>query len=126
MKRSLSKCIFALIIPLALLGNNAFAEEGAQDDVSKALDSTATQWSFQFAYQAMPNYKDDYVDGKRRPEGSTDFIQVRIVAPLSFDGDAAAAPLLKIEYAAIPEPSTIALAGLGLVAILGYGRRRRR
>jgi hypothetical protein len=85
MKRSLSKCIFALIIPLALLGNNAFAEEGAQDDVSKALDSTATQWSFQFAYQAMPNYKDDYVDGQRRPEGSTDFIQMRIVAPLSFE-----------------------------------------
>jgi hypothetical protein len=85
MKRSLSKGIFALIIPLALLGNNAFAEEGAQDDVSKALDSTATQWSFQFAYQAMPNYKDDYVDGQRRPEGSTDFIQMRIVAPLSFE-----------------------------------------
>jgi hypothetical protein len=85
MKRSLSRCIFALIIPLALLGNHAFAEEGAQDDVSKALDSTATQWSFQFAYQAMPNYKDDYVDGQRRPEGSTDFIQVRIVAPLSFE-----------------------------------------
>jgi hypothetical protein len=85
MKRSLSRCIFALIIPLALLGSRAFAEEGAQDDVSKALDSTATQWSFQFAYQAMPNYKDDYVDGQRRPEGSTDFIQMRIVAPLSFE-----------------------------------------
>ena len=24
---------------------------GQQDDVSKALDSTATQWSFQFAWQ---------------------------------------------------------------------------
>ena len=30
------------------------AQEGVQDDASKALDSTATQWSFQFTYQTMP------------------------------------------------------------------------
>ncbi len=74
-----------LIIPMVIFGSNAYAQEGAQDDVSKALDSTATQWSFQFAYQAMPNYKDDIVDGQVRPEGSTDFVQMRIVAPLVFD-----------------------------------------
>jgi len=68
-----------------MLAGNAYSEEGVQDDVSKALDSTATQWSFQFAYQNMPNYKDDCVDGKQRPEGSTDFIQMRVVAPLVFD-----------------------------------------
>ena len=64
---------------------SSFAQDGAQDDVSKALDSTATQWSFQFAYQAMPDYKDDIVNGHVRPEGSTDFVQMRIVAPLAFE-----------------------------------------
>ena len=82
MKRSLNRSIGSLIIAISSLGSNAFAEEAVQDDVSKALDSTATQWSFQLAYQNMPNYKDDYVDGKQRPEGSTDFVQFRIVAPL--------------------------------------------
>jgi hypothetical protein len=37
-----------------------------QDDVSKALDSTATQWSFQFAYQWM-TWKDDLVNGEPNP-----------------------------------------------------------
>ncbi len=73
-----------LIVMMALAGHSA-AQEGEQDDVSKALDSTATQWSFQFAYQLMPDYKDDIVDGQVRPEGSTDFIQLRIVAPLAFE-----------------------------------------
>jgi hypothetical protein len=85
MKRSRGNCVSRLLISMAILGGNAFAEEAVQDDVSKALDSTATQWSFQFAYQSMPNYKDDYVDGKPRPEGSTDFVQFRIVAPLAYE-----------------------------------------
>ena len=85
MKRALRNYLGHLALPMAVLGNCAFAEEGVQDDVSKALDSTATQWSFQFAYQNMPNYKDDYVDGKQRREGSTDFVQFRIVAPLAYE-----------------------------------------
>ena len=85
MKRSPGCQFGRLLLPMALLGNAALAEEAVQDDVSKALDSTATQWSFQLAYQNMPNYKDDYVDGKPRPEGSTDFVQFRIVAPLAYE-----------------------------------------
>jgi hypothetical protein len=85
MKQSLAKCLCGLAMLMPVLGSNAWAEEGAQDDVSKALDSTATQWSFQFAYQNMPNYKDDYVDGKQRPKGSDDFVQFRIVAPLAYE-----------------------------------------
>ncbi len=85
MKRSLTNYFCRILIPLTVLGGNVFAQEGTQDDISKALDSTATQWSFQFAYQAMPDYKDDIVDGQVRPEGSTDFVQARIVAPLVFD-----------------------------------------
>jgi hypothetical protein len=63
----------------------AMAQEG-QDDVSKALDSTATQWSAQFAYQTMPDYHSDEISpGMTRPAGSTDYLQLRVVAPLVFD-----------------------------------------
>lgn len=57
-----------------------------QDDVSKALDSTATQWSIQTAYQTMPDYfADTLSNGNTRPAGPTDYLQVRMVAPLVFD-----------------------------------------
>ena len=86
MKRSPQRYLRQLaFFSMAVFGCGAFAEEAVQDDVSKALDSTATQWSFHFAYQNMPNYKDDYVDGEQRKEGATDFVQMRIVAPLVFD-----------------------------------------
>ena len=39
--------------------------------------------SYQFAYQTMPDYHDGTVDGQQRPEGATDFLQVRIVAPIA-------------------------------------------
>jgi hypothetical protein len=59
------------------------AEE--QDAETKALDSTATQWSFQFAYQIMPDYHDDILDsGQVRPAGLDNYVQLRIVAPLPF------------------------------------------
>ena len=60
--------------------------EGGDDALNKALDSTATQWSFQAAYQAMPDYYNDTLDtGQTRPDGSTDYAQLRIVAPLPFE-----------------------------------------
>jgi hypothetical protein len=55
-----------------------------QDDVSKALDSTATQWSFQFAYQST-SWKDDIVNGEPRRPGLDNFVQMRVVAPFVFD-----------------------------------------
>ena len=56
----------------------------AADRETQALDSTATQWSFQFAYQAMPDYHRDLLDnGQIRPEGNKEFFQLRIVAPLT-------------------------------------------
>lgn len=58
-----------------------------EDRETMALDSTATQWSFQFAYQTMPDYYDDVLDnGETRPEGATDYIQLRIVAPIPLKG----------------------------------------
>jgi hypothetical protein len=57
--------------------------EVGQDRETQALDSTATQWSFQLAYQVMPDYHDDILDnGQMRPEGNTDYLQLRIVAPI--------------------------------------------
>jgi hypothetical protein len=68
----------ALLLP-------AVAPAAEQDAESKALDSTATQWSFQFAYQTN-EYKTDKLDnGQPRPEGLTDYLQLRIVAPLPFE-----------------------------------------
>lgn len=58
-------------------------ESAGQDDESKALDSTATQWQFQLAFQGMPDYYDDTLDdGTTRPAGSNDYVQLRIVAPI--------------------------------------------
>ena len=62
----------------------AYAQDS--DAETKALDSTATQWSFQFAYQVMPDYHDDVLDnGQTRPAGATDYLQVRVVAPLTYE-----------------------------------------
>jgi hypothetical protein len=56
---------------------------GEQDAETKAIDSTATQWSFQFAYQWMPDYHDDVLDnGQTRPAGLDNYVQLRIVAPV--------------------------------------------
>jgi hypothetical protein len=55
---------------------------GGQDDVTKAMDSTATQWSFQFAYQSM-TWKDDTLEnGETRPAGLDNYVQLRIVMPI--------------------------------------------
>jgi len=60
-------------------GPTVFADDDAE---TKALDSTATQWSFQTAYQVNSDYHNDIVNGQPRPEGLTDFLQLRIVAPI--------------------------------------------
>jgi hypothetical protein len=87
-----------LLIALSLSALTVFAEDpgnvadnaeadppaAEQDDVSKALDSTATQWSFQFAWQGS-TWKDDEVNGSTRPQGHDDFVQLRVVAPFVFE-----------------------------------------
>jgi hypothetical protein len=58
-------------------------EAEGQDATTKAMDSTATQWSFQFSYQNMPDYHQDTMDnGETRPVGADDYIQFRVVAPV--------------------------------------------
>lgn len=60
-------------------------ESSAEDEQSResmAVDATATQWSFQLAYQDMPSYYDDIVNGEPRPAGLDNYWQLRIVAPI--------------------------------------------
>jgi len=75
----------AWLVSLVLAPTIALAQEAEQDEESKALDSTATQWSFQGAYQMMPDYHDDTLDnGFMRPAGLDNYLQLRIVAPVAF------------------------------------------
>ena len=54
-----------------------------QDDVAKAMDSTATQWSFQFAHQWM-SWKEDTLDnGQTRAPGLDNYVQLRMVIPVA-------------------------------------------
>lgn len=77
-----------LVATIAIVGLLPLSPASAQesDAETKALDSTATQWSFQLAYQTMPDYFDDILDsGQQRPAGATDYLQLRIVAPLAYE-----------------------------------------
>ena len=76
-------CLLLLVVTL-LMAAPAVAQE-EQDDVSKALDSTATQWSFQFAWQGTEWKTDQLPSGSPRPQGHDDFVQLRVVAPFVFD-----------------------------------------
>ena len=71
--------------PETARAQEAAEESGGQDSESKALDSTATQWSFQLAWQGMTYQEDMLPDGLPRPAGSNDYLQLRIVAPLAFE-----------------------------------------
>ena len=82
-------CLASLAAAAAIAGILLVLPAYAQDDdaETKALDSTATQWSFQLAYQTMPDYHDDILSsGQPRPEGMTDYVQLRVLAPLPFEG----------------------------------------
>ncbi|WP_297798663.1 hypothetical protein, partial [uncultured Eudoraea sp.] len=64
-------------------------EENTADEqsaASKAMDATATQWSFQLAYQSMPDYYDDLVNGAPRRPGLDNYLQLRVVAPVPLKG----------------------------------------
>ena len=94
---ALTLTLLASLAPGVAAQENADTEEEApsaaaaraaeQDAETRALDSTATQWSFQFAYQTMPDYYDDVLaDGSTRPPGLDNYVQMRIVAPLPMKG----------------------------------------
>ncbi|GAG42708.1 unnamed protein product, partial [marine sediment metagenome] len=63
----------------------AFAQEedaAAQSRESAAMDATATQWSFQVAYQFMPDYHNDLINGEPRSPGLDNYLQLRVMAPI--------------------------------------------
>ena len=72
--------ILASVLGLALPAPSR--ADDAADRETKALDSTATQWSFQLAYQTMPSYYDDEVNGAPRRPGLDNYVQLRVVAPI--------------------------------------------
>ena len=71
----------AALLVLFLPGGSFAGDDASRE--TQALDSTATQWSFQFAYQLMPDYHDDTLDnGQTRQAGLDNYVQFRIVAPV--------------------------------------------
>jgi hypothetical protein len=81
--RSLS---FAALVASVILAPAKLVYAQDSDAETKALDSTATQWSFQLAYQTMPDYHDDILSsGAPRDAGATDYIQLRAMMPLTFE-----------------------------------------
>jgi hypothetical protein len=83
----------AVVLGSTLLASQALAQEAGgaepagQDAETRALDSTATQWSFQLAYQTMPDWHmDPLASGDTRRPGLDNYWQLRIVAPLPMKG----------------------------------------
>jgi hypothetical protein len=71
----------AAALLLLVLTSSGTAQEQSRE--SMAVDATATQWSFQFAYEGKFDYKTDSLDsGGYRPEGERGFFQFRLVAPV--------------------------------------------
>lgn len=79
--RVLAPTSVIVTIVVALAGV-APARAQEQSRESMAVDNTATQWSFEFAWQGMPEYYEDIVDGQLRPTGDRGFFQTRFVAPI--------------------------------------------
>ena len=85
MKANRSRQLLLVSGAISVLASTSLAQE-EQDEVSKAMDSTATQWSYQLAYQTMPDYYGGTVDdGSPRPTGLDDYVQLRVVAPLVYE-----------------------------------------
>lgn len=74
--------LFIFLIPFLLFAQE---EQSEQDRESMAMDATATQWSFQFAYQSMPDYHNDLVNGVPRSAGLDNYLQMRVVAPIPLE-----------------------------------------
>jgi hypothetical protein len=72
--------LYSILLLSMLLIVPVFGQEQSRE--SMAMDATASQWSFQTAYQRMPDYYDDIVNGNPRPEGLDNYLQLRNVAPV--------------------------------------------
>jgi len=84
MRKQIFLVLLSVIFSLTLYSQEEEASEQSRE--SQAMDATATQWSFQVAYQWMPNYHNDSVNGAPRPAGLDNYIQIRVVAPIPLKG----------------------------------------
>ena len=87
MKKTILLILFLCAMPMLQAqveekSDNQSLENEGQSRESQAMDATATQWSFQLAYQWMPDYYDDLVNGEPRRPGLTNYLQLRVVAPI--------------------------------------------
>lgn len=79
--KKLTFTTLALFVSFALFSQEEEGDEQSRE--SMAMDATATQWSFQLAYQLMPDYYNDVVNGNPRKAGLDNYAQLRIVAPIA-------------------------------------------
>jgi len=78
--------LLILVYVMSMASGYSQDDEDGQSRESMAVDATATQWSFQFGYQWMPQYHNDVINGSRRPAGLDNYAQLRIVAPIPMKG----------------------------------------
>jgi hypothetical protein len=81
MKKIALFILFGFWSILLVAQEDTTAVEG-QSRESMAMDATATQWSYQVAYQLMPDYYNDDVNGSPRSAGLDNYLQIRVVAPI--------------------------------------------
>ena len=74
--------LIAFLSVFVFFGQEETQLDDSQSRESQAMDATATQWSFQLAYQLMPDYYSDDVNGQPRSPGLDNYVQLRIVAPI--------------------------------------------
>ena len=70
------------LIPLTVFAQEDTTGVASQSRESMAMDATATQWSYQVAYQLMPDYYKDLVNDSTRRAGLDNYLQIRVVAPI--------------------------------------------
>jgi hypothetical protein len=79
--KKLTLIVLAFVFSISLYSQEE-EDDDSQSRESAAMDATATQWSFQVAYQMMPDYYDDLINGEPRQPGLDNYLQVRVVAPI--------------------------------------------
>lgn len=80
-------CFLGVLSALPAFGQEEeeASEMSAAERETMALDSTATQWSFQFSYNDFSYFEDTLDNGNPRPLGNKGNFQLRVVAPLTSD-----------------------------------------
>ncbi len=86
MKKYILTYLVIVFTIIAFAQEESVSDKAAQSRESAAMDATATQWSFQLAYQSMPDYYSDDVDGVPRASGLDNYLQLRVVAPIPLKG----------------------------------------